>query len=259
MQFCPFSGRTVSGRLSTPQTTGRAEYSFPQDRFCDWRRVSSQSCLRGVSKPRLTPQPWCMSSWRLRQRFLASTRNFPGLVWPLDGAQIANIYWVSRPCCRENIRQPSSSRPLPHVSLCESCLFCGNKHILAPFWLSVASGKAKLNPVLVHESSLRSASPILAEATCLGEWGAEQKGSMLILRPQAVCRVVRSTMFWLKSWSHLSWVSARQDKYWTLWWNLIEPELRGRATSSAVAIKPLFPQSSFRQRRYEISLESSTA
>lgn len=111
----------------------------------------------------------CMRAAEDCQRFPASVRNFLGLARCPDPAQRTDIYRVSRPCLRESIRLPSSSRPLPHVSLGESCLFCGNKHIWVPFWLSVAGGKAKLSPVLFHESSLRSASRILAEPLVLGD------------------------------------------------------------------------------------------
>lgn len=98
-------------------------------------------------------------------------RNFLGLAQCPDPAQRTDIYRVSRPCLRKSLSLPSSSRPLPRVSLRESCLFCGNKHILVPFWLSMAGGKAKWSPVLLHESSLRSASRILAEAPCFRRMG----------------------------------------------------------------------------------------
>lgn len=144
--------------------------------------------------------------------------DFPGLGEKLPWSvarllvQIACIDWVNRRCCRENIRPAFSSWLLPHVSLCESCLFCGNKHILTPFWLCAASGKAKLNPILSCESSCSLPAKFWLRTLCFRRTRYRAKGSMLVLRSQAICSVIRNIMFWLKSWSHLIWVSARQDK-----------------------------------------------
>ena len=55
----------------------------------------------------------------------------------------------------------------------------------------------------------------------VGEGGTELKWSMLVLRSQAICSVIRNTMFCLRSWSYLIRVSARQDKHWPSWCKLI--------------------------------------
>lgn len=111
----------------------------------------------------------------------------------------------------------------PHASLCESCLFCGNRHIWAPFG-SVQPAEEPSRIPLYLMNHPQSASWVLAETTLLEGRGAEQGGNGLILRSQASCSMIRNIMFWLKSRSHLIGVSLRQGKYWTSWCNSTESE-----------------------------------
>jgi hypothetical protein len=154
--------------------------------------------------------------------FEAILRNIQDLVWCIYWTQITCIYWVNRPRCRENIFLLVAA---PHVSFCESCLFCGNRHILASFGCVQPVEKPTWFPVYFMNH------PPICQLNsgwghCVwGGWGTELKGTRLVLNSQVICSVIRRVMFWLKSWSHLIWVSARQDKYWTFWYNSIKSEL----------------------------------
>lgn len=128
---------------------------------------------------------------------------------------------------------------VPHVSLCQSCLFCGNKHILAPLGSVQTEEKPSWIPFYLMNH------PLVCQLN--SGWGhfvvgggTELKGSMLVLSSQAIWSVIRNIMFWLRSWSHLIWVSARQDKHWTFWCNLINSEFDdGDTTSSVIGTKSL--------------------
>ena len=125
----------------------------------------------------------------------ASVGNLPDLGWFACCIKIRPLTESTGHIAEKNLKL-SSSLPLPpKVGLCESCLFCGNKHILASCWLCAALGKAQSNPALSDESSSGLPAEFWRRPLCLREGGTELKGSMLSPRSQAICRVIRNRMF----------------------------------------------------------------
>lgn len=117
---------------------------------------------------------------------------------------------------KQAAQETSASPPpvaAPRVSLCNSGLFCRNKHILVLLALC-SHQKSQAESHSTSWVSLHAASSLLAEASFVGgEWGRDRR-NMLVLRSQAICSIIRDIMFWLEIWSDLTRVSVRQDKYW---------------------------------------------
>lgn len=203
------------------KTLDRAEYFFPKDRFCGWRWVWSQNCPREVLKgPFWIPSPWA-SADEDSPRFSRPQRETFSVLSGWNPVQIANIN-VSTSQDVEKISDLFLLVAAPAHHFGEAaCLVETNTLRLAlalcSRWRSRAESQSFLGIV-------QSASSILAEDSVSGEWGTVQKGDMLIFSSQAICIIIRSITFLLSSWSHLTWVSARRDKYWTFGWHVIDSE-----------------------------------